>query len=331
MSLKNGDFNREKFLNKGAIFAFNNRVWLMWGDSKKQQDRPEHPSVSFNSFFLEKDPQWDLFEHTIETSNTSALQVLKTETDEENFIKWKAISSDSFEQQFDWIQNKFSKNEIQKVVPYVFEEGEYKIKNSKLILHALSAALNHTQGFLYGYWSETEGLLGLTPEVLIEQKDHYSFSTMAVAGTVSLEDYKKDPKSFVENTKENHEHDWVVKDIENVLTQVGEVNVRERQVVETPSLAHIKTSIDLKTNGSIDIEKLVQILHPTPALGVYPREKNRETLTYLNKVNERGSFGAPFGFSISKEEALFVVAIRNIQWKQNKISIGSGCGVVKES
>ena len=73
---------------------------------------------------------------------------------------------------------------------------------------------------------------------------------------------------------------------------------------------------------------MVECLHPTPALGVAPREQ----LGLLKKWRGgKDRLGAPFGIRWEPDQFLSVVAIRQLSWDENFFYIGNGCGVVAES
>ncbi|HEY4831978.1 MAG TPA: chorismate-binding protein, partial [Waddliaceae bacterium] len=78
--------------------------------------------------------------------------------------------------------------------------------------------------------------------------------------------------------------------------------------------------------------EVVEMLHPTPALGAFPRILGKTWLMdYQTKMN-RGRYGAPVGYYYpSKEEGECFVAIRNVQWVGPEAQIGAGCGIVAQS
>ena len=77
--------------------------------------------------------------------------------------------------------------------------------------------------------------------------------------------------------------------------------------------------------------QLISKLHPTPALGVYPRRLDYSILEELTNSKLRKRYGAPFGVCLPNGDAQVVVAIRNIQWQEATFSLGTGCGIVEES
>jgi menaquinone-specific isochorismate synthase len=194
---------------------------------------------------------------------------------------------------------------------------------------ALSESLQFTQGFLYGEWNESRGVLGLTPEILVKEEKG-NLQTMALAGTCDKETFKNDPNSFLNDPKEAKEHQKVVEEISRRLKALGDLKVGDRQIQDTPTLVHLKTPMQLE-NFEGKIEAVVSELHPTPALGSFPQKAGTNYLEKWNELLPRGVFGAPFGFSENREESTFLVAIRNLIWTPSDVKILCGCGVVEES
>jgi Tfp pilus assembly protein PilO len=85
--------------------------------------------------------------------------------------------------------------------------------------------------------------------------------------------------------------------------------------------------LNLKT---VRAEKMMEVLHPTAALGGWPREEAHLLLQSFDSKKSREYFGAPFCFE-SLEKIFCVVMIRGLQWKSNKVFIRAGCGVVEQS
>ena len=97
-----------------------------------------------------------------------------------------------------------------------------------------------------------------------------------------------------------------------------------------PTLKHLFTPIQVELTEKVSPEYLIRTLHPTAALGGFPRAAAKTWLEAQPEAGIRGRFGAPFGY-VDDEAALILVAIRNIQRFDDKIWLGSGCGVVEGS
>lgn len=288
----------------------------------------------------------------------------KNQTLATSLVSWKSheAAHKIFDKSFELIQTRIAKKHLKKAVPWIFLEGQTATNNkiewlARRIRFGLRASKG-TQARLYGRWDQSNGYLGLTPEDLLSIDDG-QLRTMAVAGTKAFIGPSDSELSTASNVlltdeKERSEHRFVVEDLEAVLKAqsvietlvVGETEVRRfSQLLHlvTPIQARLKQSADSASSSynqltaSDALWKIVEALHPTPALGTAPRDSNlsllREIET-LQNVSRRG-FGAPFSVKMGNRLES-VVAIRQFRWNSLgpdliKIEVGSGCGIVKES
>jgi menaquinone-specific isochorismate synthase len=191
-----------------------------------------------------------------------------------------------------------------------------------MIHQALEA---HPGLYVFGFWDQGEGVLGATPEVLFHLQEK-KLTTMALAGTSA----RVDEARLLRDPKELKEHQLVVQDIKERLEKWGWVKLQETRLVEFGMLSHLQTPIEVEI-GDVGVEELVKRLHPTAALGVFPRNYGLNWMQGLPYQEQRGLFGAPIVFSISRSESIALVAIRCLQWSENGSQIGSGCGLVAAS
>lgn len=233
-----------------------------------------------------------------------------------------------FEKSFQIIQGKIHRGEIEKAVPIVFSKSKKTVGNielASLLYHSLEAfdAL-----YVYGWWHEGMGILGATPETLFNRQGD-RLQSMALAGTCPRSELGKRP-SLLKDSKELHEHNLVVKDIENKLAHLGWVRTEETKVVEFPTLLHLKTEIEV-TALKVNCLELTKRMHPTAALGVSPQNYGIQWMKALPYQEERNLFGAPIIYKFSESEEISLVAIRNIQWNSDGCKVGAGCGLVSSS
>ena len=97
------------------------------------------------------------------------------------------------------------------------------------------------------------------------------------------------------------------------------------------ALEHLLTEIHVNLKKLYSYLDFVNALHPTAALGVYPKEKLSSWIGRLPGNQDRKFFGGPFGVESPDGHMHCYVAIRNIELENNKIRIGAGCGIVKTS
>lgn len=233
-----------------------------------------------------------------------------------------------FEISLNVMQEKIKNGEIQKAVPVVFAKLKHVVSKSEkaqLLLNLINAPETL---YPYGFWQGSKGCLGATPEILFSTQDA-ELKTMALAGTCPKTEATS-RLSLLEDEKEMYEHQLVVDDIQARLAQLGRVIRGSVHILELPSLFHLKTDINVNLEKHHSLQELSGLLHPTPALGVSPRSYGYAWMEQLPDQTARDYYGAPFGVSLEKE-AVCLVGIRNIQWNQDSVTLGSGCGIVAAS
>lgn len=132
---------------------------------------------------------------------------------------------------------------------------------------------NYTSAFKYCFYHPEIGFwMGATPEQFLKV-DNDIIKTVALAGT----------QLFHENTiikwknKETQEQQIVTDFIVNSLQRfVYNLNVSLPYTDRAGNLAHIKSTIEAKMKSVFDLEKIIETLHPTPAVCGYPKEKAKE-------------------------------------------------------
>lgn len=247
---------------------------------------------------------------------------------EKIIIDWQEVDKCQFAKSFEQAQAAFKTGEVKKVVPIAVQKGSlnHSITQFQKLMLLQRLAVMPESLYAYGEWNDHSGFMGATPEILFE-KNQLRLETMALAGTSGKD---VDTANFFNDPKERKEHQYVVDDIVSVLSSLGNVSVGSTDVVEFPALNHLQTKISVQLRQNITTDELIHKMHPTPALGIYPRNAYFKTFRHYPLQSERGFFGAPWGIE-SKENSLLLVAIRKWDWNQRNVQIFAGCGVVQES
>ncbi len=325
------------FLNSGAIFSLR-PGWLIlaWG-AKKWQMTPSPNSTSFYcpDFFLDQKTPWLIYTYQAEIEVSTLLTDLTSFTCQKQEIKWKEANQAAFMTTVQELKILLTSGDLLKAVPYV-KETAIIAKNSTYLISLLKSALTSFMKapffthYLYGFWDDQQGILGVTPEYLFtleKGEASWHLKSMALAGTA---------KSAHElyTIKNLREHALVVEHIQTALTSFGEVNQGTIQTLQLTHLAHLMTPFHLITQQASDFEQLVKALHPTPALGAYPLENGLSWLLAYQQTMPRQRYGAPIGF-VSQNQAHCYVAIRNVQWTNrvstSQLQLHAGCGIVAAS
>lgn len=335
-SLTESEF--QQWLLEGVLMPFQaGTVLIGWGELRWQSEPSQNKNISFYfpDYFLQNGSSWLISDNTAVVSINELLALFDHfSEDESSVIHWENPSRELFNNGFNELHRLFQETELKKVVLYAFSKSKDRLSLAhrtqalkSILLYALEAPV-----FPYGFWKESEeGLLGATPELLfrIAATTPTILETMALAGTQKTDESSQ---TMMKDEKLLNEHHIVVEDIASNLEQLGEVEIGQLQVLQLPVLSHLYTPIKLKIHQQSSFSDFVKILHPTPALGGFPRSIAKKWLSDYSRVLPRGRFGAPVGYWDSRtNECSCYVAIRNIMWDDQHLFLGAGCGLVLQS
>ncbi|WP_233682189.1 isochorismate synthase [Macrococcoides caseolyticum] len=167
-----------------------------------------------------------------------------------------------------------------------------------------------------------------TPEQLVRVEDGM-IHTNAIAGTMG-KDIKDAKVKLSEDTKNLYEHQIVVESIQaDLAPYTNKVILKDApDILDNQFFYHLYTPIqaELSTGGLLEV---TESLHPTPALGGYPKAIAMDFLTQASEG--RGLYGAPLGYMDIAQEGEFIVAIRSMVIEDNRAVLYAGCGIVKSS
>lgn len=321
-------------LKAGAFLRRSENEWLVWArlEDGKKLNKNQVNSISYNNFYESKLKDFGaLSEPQIMTGTELALGLRSVAPEASAQIKkeqFRQAPFADFEKTLQSIQGKIQREEIEKAVPVVFAKNENQPNVEDRIHWIESLAKVPMSLHVFGFWNGDQGLIAATPEILFHRHGKI-IHTMALAGTCPRSEMAT-RLPLLKDNKELHEHNIVVKDLEQSLQSWGWVKKSETKVLELPTLLHLQTMLSVETPPKTD-EEIIKHLHPTPALGVAPRAYGFRWMENLPEQRDRKLFGSPILFQLSKEESLCLVAIRCIQWDSKGCQIGSGCGIVAAS
>ncbi len=326
----------EEWLAGGALMTTGRgRMWLGWGRRKwlAAPAADGRPSFYFPDFFLKQPKPWFVHQQALEVSCHELLQALAemTMSRQGEAYAWHNAYRQLFADTFHQLQQKFVSGELVKAVPFVMETVPLTMSAPQLAA-SLIGVLNYVganPAYAYGFWGEEEGLLGATPEILFRFPQPQQLETIACAGTTAI---CGDAAAFLSDAKILHEHQLVVQGIVESLSGYGQVSIGERQLLRLSRLAHLVTPITVALKTLPSFEEVVQAMHPTPALGAFPRPAGWCWLEQYQQKIGRQRFGAPVGVvDAASGLSNCYVAIRNVQWTKCQMSLAAGCGLVAAS
>lgn len=321
------NFDRTKvkeFLRSGALLqSTQDEFCLAWGPGVWSSSAPGGtPAFFIPDFFLEEAKPWWQSPNHLTICRDELITLLKTVAQPSEAWEWSEPEARDFSQIMGKIRKKMLRGHLEKAVPVVFARSPRvpdETQRAWALLHALEQP---GKGWIYGWWDHRVGLMGLSPELLCYGEGRH-WQSMALAGT------KTRAEDFAGDLKEQREHELVVSDLVNQWQGLGQIRVSPTYPWDVGGLVHLRTDISLEADQDLGLEEMVRRLHPTPALGVSPREIDFRWLKTLS--SGRGRFGAPFGIDFGDGQGFAVVGIRNWQWSEEGSLLGSGCGILRQS
>lgn len=320
--------NRNIFFKHGFLIQTGKNDFLVGQGPFIRSEKPMLETFLQSDFFMKERKPWVKPDSIFSFSRKDLEEVFIEKYNSHNSLTCikSPISFMSFQNTFYNLKYKIKLKNLEKAV-IVFSEtfSSDKIEVSKL-LSCLIQNLKHnkSRGFLYGFWDSEKGILGFTPEKLISIKEN-RISSVALGGTsqkgVSLLQSKKDIK----------EHRFILKSILETFKDEIEWNQSDLYEREYGNLKHLCIDLDGICKNKKDPFRLIKQIHPTAALGGYPKQKAWNWLQSQKNQHNRFLHGAPFGFLNHKGEFFSLVAIRGIQWKNSEFRISAGVGITEES
>ncbi|MDD3721356.1 MAG: isochorismate synthase [Lutibacter sp.] len=185
----------------------------------------------------------------------------------------------------------------------------------------------YKNAFVYLWFHPAVGLwLGATPERLLTVEND-NFKTMALAGT---QKYNGTTKVIWEN-KEKQEQQYVTEFIlKNLNEFVESFEFTAPFTVRAGNLLHLRTDISGKFKSDNSLEKLINALHPTPAVCGLPKTV-AATFILQNEGYERAYYSGYLGELNKNNDTSLFVNLRCMQVENNLASLYVGGGITAGS
>jgi menaquinone-specific isochorismate synthase len=176
--------------------------------------------------------------------------------------------------------------------------------------------------------------IGTSPERLYQRYDRV-LATEAIAGTRHRGESSQIDRQLSDNlrksAKDLHEHQLVVDRLTGILAELcerAEID-RELTILKLNKVQHLYTRFQGILKAEFDDDRILSQLHPTPAVGGFPRPQALELIHQLEPF-ERGWYAAPVGW-VGYNETEFAVAIRSGLVDRNCLLLFAGAGIVSGS
>ncbi len=173
---------------------------------------------------------------------------------------------------------------------------------------------------------ETGRWMGASPELFLE-KSSDSLRTVSLAATRNTELHSEDW-----NMKELEEQGLVSVFVDEVLSHFGISQYKKTgpEPIRAGAMVHLRTTYQFQSHKiESQTGNFIQALHPTPAVGGYPKKEALEVIRDA-EMFDRGFYSGFLG-PVSKEGFQFFVNIRSMQLGQNNAVLYLGGGITRDS
>ena len=231
--------------------------------------------------------------------------------------------------------------EFKKVV--LSRKESVEISNFDLMLTFEKLVQLYPTAFIYCFYHPKVGVwLGASPEQLLKTNQEV-FQTISLAGT------QKDSgnSEVIWKQKEEEEQQFVTDYIANKLKDAAtELKISEPYSSKAGSLWHIKTDISGVLNPNYGLQKVIRLLHPTPAVCGFPKDQSKKFilenenydrtfytgfLGELNCENANGVVSSDLFVNLRCMELEYDLEPKESKSVFSKAIIYIGCGITKDS
>lgn len=189
--------------------------------------------------------------------------------------------------------------------------------------------------FLFGFQPSPDAVfIGASPERLFLRTGR-EIQTEAVAGTrrrgtTPSEDGEL-TADLLQSDKDRREQEMVTAFIRESLESLAASLDSNSQpsVMKLAQLQHLYTPMRGNLKEGVSNASLLNALHPTPAVGGYPRAAALDAIRNL-KSFDRGWYAGPVGW-VGADACEFAVGIRSLLVRGNSILLVAGAGIVEGS
>jgi menaquinone-specific isochorismate synthase len=179
-----------------------------------------------------------------------------------------------------------------------------------------------------------EGLVGATPELLVERQGD-QVTSRVLAGTAWDADAAA---RLLGSAKDLEEHDYAVRSaFDAIAPYCTQLTAPAPTVLELANVAHLATEVTgtLRTRASLngtatDALSLAGLLHPTAAVCGTPTRRAGRVIADLEGM-DRGRYAGPVGWMDARGDGEWGIALRCAEVDGARLRLFAGCGIVSGS
>ncbi|MEW6411454.1 MAG: isochorismate synthase [Candidatus Zixiibacteriota bacterium] len=305
------------FVPRFEMYRTSGQTWLVCNlFLQKDKSDPESVLREFNNLSF------------IRPSNVPDLPPVTSRTDLPDEARWNDIVQAAL--------NSLDRHQYQKIVLARKAMLEFEGDLEPLqLMQKLQQEISNSYHF-YFQLNPYTAFLGATPERLYHRSGK-RIKCDAVAGTrprgANDSEDRKLGEELLNSAKDRREHRFVIDSITDALGDMCDQSVHaptdSPTLLKLPRLQHLHTRLEGTLSGEPDDSRIIDVLHPTAAVGGYPREGMLDEIQRLERF-DRGWYAAPIGW-INKNTAEFAVAIRSALSLKNHLCLYAGAGILDGS
>lgn len=231
----------------------------------------------------------------------------------------RPLNQDQYRQLILKTVEKISQTDIRKIVisrVKIIENRKYKLFELFLKLTEM-----YPSALVY-FWNDPKGecWMGATPELLLS-KNGIQLKTVSLAGT-------KKPESEW-TAKEIDEQQIVTDYILEAMNGLSDLESKGPETVSAGKFQHLKSYISAIAHDDLNLPKLLEKLHPTPAVCGLPKKEAFDFIV-KNEGYKRGFYTGYIGLENSDSSEYFV-NLRCAQIFRDSLRIYVGGGITADS
>jgi len=167
--------------------------------------------------------------------------------------------------------------------------------------------------------------IGATPEPLLKVKGKHAY-TQALAGTLAADG--EDQWSEKELVEQKIVSDYIAENLRKV--GVEDCQQSEVKTIQSGAVKHLKTSFKFNIEDDLSIAKVIETLHPTPAVCGVPLAAAKAAIKKFEKAPRQYYTGYLGPLGIGDESHLFV-NLRSMHLNAHKAILYVGAGITVDS
>jgi menaquinone-specific isochorismate synthase len=179
-----------------------------------------------------------------------------------------------------------------------------------------------------------EGLVGASPELLVERSGRRVRSTVLAGSAARGSDGAEDAaigRALLSDPKDADEHELAVSSVAEVLRPLSSnLDIAGPHLLKLANVQHLATDFEGELESRLSALQIAGRLHPTAAVGGAPRE---DALRFINQVEalDRSRYTGPVGWVNAEGDGEWAIALRCAELDGTKGRLFAGSGIVQDS